>query len=279
MRGWIKVYRKMLDNPIVCKDADHFAVWNYLLLLATNSDYDVVFNNERITLNRGQFLTSRSSIADFLGINEHKVDRILKSFKSEQQIEQLTSNRNRLITILNWDKYQNSEQQNEQQVSSKRATSEQQVSTNKNNNNIENVKEEYNNPPISPQGEWVFDKHSNLENAKHMLNAKEYDESQYILDNDLWDTIKDWLEYKDARKPKSSNRYVNAKSMTTLLNTFVKYCKEQGREWVIESVNMAIGNTWAGVNWGKGVPFKKEGMDSTTTRQDKMELLRQWGNN
>ena len=32
MEGWIKLHRKMLDNPIVCKDSDYLAVWIYLLL-------------------------------------------------------------------------------------------------------------------------------------------------------------------------------------------------------------------------------------------------------
>jgi hypothetical protein len=52
------------------------------------------------------------------------VQRILKTFKSEQQIEQQTTSRNRLITIVAWNEYQKSEQQNEQQVNNKRTTSE-----------------------------------------------------------------------------------------------------------------------------------------------------------
>ena len=47
---------------------------------------------------------------------ESKVKRILKSFENEHQIEQQTANKNRLITVVNWDKYQSSEQQFEQQV-------------------------------------------------------------------------------------------------------------------------------------------------------------------
>lgn len=56
--------------------------------------------------------------------------------KIGQQIEQQTSTKNRLITIINWNEYQQSEQQIEQQVNSNRTTSEQQVNTNKNDNNV-----------------------------------------------------------------------------------------------------------------------------------------------
>jgi hypothetical protein len=44
-------------------------------------------------------------------------------------IEQQTDNRKRLITICSWNKYQQSEQQNEHQANSNRTASEQQVNT------------------------------------------------------------------------------------------------------------------------------------------------------
>jgi len=60
--------------------------------------------------------------------------------ENEPQIEQQTSNTNRLITITNWNKYQIHAQQSEQRPSNERATSEQRVSTNKNVKNVKNVK-------------------------------------------------------------------------------------------------------------------------------------------
>ena len=140
MQGFIYLHRKMLDNPIICKDNDHIAVWIYLLLNATHKGYDVIFEGERFTLKPGQLITGRKSIASKLKINESKVQRILKKFESEQQIEQQTTSRNRLISILNWSIYQNNEQQIEQQVNNNRTTSEQQVNTNNNVNNGDNEK-------------------------------------------------------------------------------------------------------------------------------------------
>lgn len=116
MEGWIKLHRKILDNPIVMKDSDYLAVWIYLLLNATHKEVDMLFKGERITLKPGQLITGRKSIAMKLNITESKVERILKTFKSEQQIEQQTSSCNRLISIVSWNEYQRSEQQNEQRV-------------------------------------------------------------------------------------------------------------------------------------------------------------------
>jgi len=132
MSGWIKIHRDILDNPIVCKDKDYFTVWIYLLLKATHKEIDMLFNKEKIVLCPGQLITGRKKIADKFNISESKVQRILKTFKIEQQIEQQTTNSNRLISILNWEQYQNSEQQTEQPVNNERTTSEQRVNTNKN---------------------------------------------------------------------------------------------------------------------------------------------------
>lgn len=134
MEGWIKLHRKTLDNPIITKDSDYLAVWIYLLLNTTHKEYDVLFKGKRVTLKRGQLLTGRKSISEKLKIDENKVQRILKSLENENQIEQQKSNKNRLITIVSWDKYQ----QDEQQLNNKRTTSEQQVNTNKNVKNIKN---------------------------------------------------------------------------------------------------------------------------------------------
>ena len=109
-----------MDNPIVMKDTDHLAVWMWLLLNATHSDHDTIYEGERITLKAGQFITGRKIISKELKINESKIQRILKTFEIEQQIEQQTNPRCRLISILRWTDYQLDEQQSEQQVNNKR---------------------------------------------------------------------------------------------------------------------------------------------------------------
>lgn len=142
MDGYIKLHRKLLDNPLVCKDSDYLSIWIYLLLNATHQSCDVMFKCKRITLIPGQLITGRQSIASKLNISESKVQRVLKKLEIEQQIEQRTSNENRLITILNWDDYQKGEQQIEQQVNNKRTASEQQVNTNKNEKNVRSINKE-----------------------------------------------------------------------------------------------------------------------------------------
>lgn len=141
--GWIKCYRSILENPVCTKSTAHLAVWIFLCCKVSTKRYKTIFKGEEFFLKPGQLITSRKSISEcFSDLNESKVQRILKDLENAHQIEQQTTSKNRLITLINWDKYQKSEQHFEQQVNNKRTTSEQQVNTNKNIKNIENIKNE-----------------------------------------------------------------------------------------------------------------------------------------
>ena len=122
--GYIKLHRRIFDNPRLHEDNDYFTVWVKLLLLATHQKKRAVFKGKDIILNAGQLITGRNFLARFCNINSSKVERILKWLKNEHQIEQQTSNKNRLITIVKWHKYQKSEQQTNNKTNNKRTTSE-----------------------------------------------------------------------------------------------------------------------------------------------------------
>ena len=143
MEGWIKLHRKLLDNPIIMKDNDHLAVWIYLLLNATHTEYDTLFKGKRTTLQPGQLITGIISIEKKLGINRSKVQRILKLFENEKQIEQQTTSQNRLISIVLWNEYQQLDKQNEKQVTNECKTSDKRVTTNNNVKNINNGNKGY----------------------------------------------------------------------------------------------------------------------------------------
>ena len=66
--GYVRLYRKLLDNPVVCKDADHIAVWVYLLLNATWKSLEMMFEGSTITLNPGQLITGRKAISSKIAV-------------------------------------------------------------------------------------------------------------------------------------------------------------------------------------------------------------------
>ena len=209
--GWIKLYRQTLDNPIVMKDSDHLAVWIYLILNATHDEYPALFKGEKITLKPGQLITGRKAISNVLGISESKIFRIINCFKSEHQIEQQTSNKNSLISIVNWDLYQSTEQQIESKMNSNRTASEQQVNTNKNVKNVKNVKK-----------------------------VKECKKIIYSDSPELNEAILSFMEHRKSIKKPMSDRSVSL--LIGKLNKMSNSITEQ-----IEILNQSILNGWQGI--------------------------------
>lgn len=132
--GWLKIHRKIL-NKGWAKDPDYLAVWIHLLMIANFEQNEWLYKGKIYKCNPGQLITSRKKLALISGVHRSKLERILSCFESEQQIKQQNMFTSRLITITNWNQYQQNEQQNEQQMSSKRAANEQQMSTIKESKN------------------------------------------------------------------------------------------------------------------------------------------------
>jgi hypothetical protein len=121
--GFIKLNRKLIDS-VSFKNSELLHVWIFLLLDANHGESKVPVGNQVITVKPGQMITSRKRISEQTGIQESKVERLLITLKTEQQIEQQSFTKYRIISIVNWNTYQNSEQQSEQQMNNKRTASE-----------------------------------------------------------------------------------------------------------------------------------------------------------
>lgn len=162
--GWFKFHRQIFDNPICTKDSEYFFVWCYLLNEAGYEEKKVLFKNEEIILEKGQLLITVKSISDELKIDESKVNRILKKLESEKQIERQTSNKSTVVTIVNWQRYQSDEKQNDKQITNKCQTSEEQMTNNQKTNEElsyytkkERNKEDKNSKNIAPKESYYPD--------------------------------------------------------------------------------------------------------------------------
>jgi len=139
MAGYIKLYRNLLDNPVMQKP-DYLSVWIYLLLKANHKITTFIFNNKTIELQPGQLVTGRKKLSRATGISESQIYKILNYFEMEHQIEQQKNNRFTLISILNWQDYQGNGTTKEQQSNSKVTTTRQPRNTYKNDKNVKNEK-------------------------------------------------------------------------------------------------------------------------------------------
>jgi hypothetical protein len=104
--GWIKLHRKVAEHE-TANNPRWFSVWIHLLLMATHNRSTFLFNGKIMKLNEGEILTGRKEISRISGVSESTVEDILNYLERQQQIRQRKTTKNRIITILNWHRYQN----------------------------------------------------------------------------------------------------------------------------------------------------------------------------
>lgn len=105
MEGYIKLHRKLLENPIAQK-AHYGWLWVVLLLKANYKDREVMWNGGLVTLKAGQFITGRNKLSEEIGVPASTIEDALRWLETQHQIRQQKNNKFRIITIVNWDKYQ-----------------------------------------------------------------------------------------------------------------------------------------------------------------------------
>ena len=135
-QGWIKLHRKILENPI-SKKPTYAWLWVYLLLKANHKEERFMWNGNETTIKEGQLLTGRKELSKSTGIPEGTIEGILTSMEKNQHlIRQQKTTKFRIITVLNWSVYQ----QDNIKTNNKPTTNQQQIDTNKNDKNEENDK-------------------------------------------------------------------------------------------------------------------------------------------
>ena len=128
MDGWLKLYRSILDSAVF-QDPEVLKVWIWLLCNVAFEQHDTMCYGKVIHLKPGQIATGRKKIAQCTDLNETKVYRALTVLKSLGNIEIKATNKYSIITVVNWDKYQEENGKrtsSEQQTNSKKTSEEQQ---------------------------------------------------------------------------------------------------------------------------------------------------------
>ena len=174
--GWIKVHRSLIDNPKRVRSS-RLALWLYILLSVNHTPQKTFFGGKETTLNPGEGLFSTPDLARKLCEPISVIRRSLEWFESEQQIEQRKTNQGTVSTVLNWDKYQQSEQRDEQQVNNERTTSEQRV----------------NNLPYYKKNEECKNEECNINNTNvlyvHPADDEPQKQGEYQTIVDAWNSL------------------------------------------------------------------------------------------
>jgi hypothetical protein len=139
MEGWIKLHRKFNDTsfknrPLVV------ALFIHLLLNANHEDKKFYWNKKEIIIKKGQLLTGRKELSKQTGISPQSIRTAMMILKSTSTITTQPTNKFSIISILNWDRYQDQPTSKLTNTSTiNQPTTNQQLTTNKNIKNEDNI--------------------------------------------------------------------------------------------------------------------------------------------
>ena len=113
--GWIKLHRKIQDNPIWDKP-EQLRAWIDLLLMATHKERTKFINGEEVILEQGEVDASFRYLSKRWNWSIGKVQRFLNLLKKCSMIEVKTDTGQNLVSICNYATYQIEENKNDTQV-------------------------------------------------------------------------------------------------------------------------------------------------------------------
>lgn len=158
--GWVKLYRELKSKSIwQLSRPEQKVVLITILLLANHEENKWEWKGEQFTCKPGQLITSLNSLVRECGdgVSIQNVRTALDRFEKLGFLTNVSTKTGRLITVLNWEKYQGKDFV-DNKGSNKEVTKSQQrpnkdLTTNKNDKEYKNDKEikKYNTPTAEPE--------------------------------------------------------------------------------------------------------------------------------
>jgi hypothetical protein len=136
--GFIVLHRKILNHPL-WKHSSLSHLFMHLLLKASHSDQEFIFNGESMTLKRGQVIIGRFALAKELGQKAGSLRNRCQTLAKMGIITIKSNNKFSLITIVKYSQYQTIGVKVNTKKDNERTSNGQQSTTYNNDNNVNNI--------------------------------------------------------------------------------------------------------------------------------------------
>lgn len=127
------------------------------------------------TYERGQFITSLSSLADETGYSVQNIKTALKHLISTGELTSKATNKYRIITVCNYDKYQENNKQPNKQLTNSQQAINKQLTTDEERKEIKNIRSNIYAPPFGEKK----DASKTNKNGFHNFENRDYDTAFY----------------------------------------------------------------------------------------------------
>ena len=187
--GWIKLHRKLLENPIFI-NPELLQLFLYCLIKANHKDKEIIWNGVLKTITRGSFITGFKVLCKDVKQKQTSIHRRLKLLGELGYISVKSENKFSIVTVLKYNSYQINDFESGKQVENKWKTNGKQVETTNNDKNDKNDK----------KGQHLFrnSDYYDIEKFKEAFYAnpkyKDFDYEYY------YESVLNWSEGKGAMK-------------------------------------------------------------------------------
>lgn len=114
-RGYIRLWRKSVDSGII-QNPKLWAFWTWCLLKASHKNHKQMVGTQIIDISPGQFVFGRKAASEELNISEQSIRTYIKKLKNLKNLTIKSTNKFSIISIINWDIYQQCEDETNQQI-------------------------------------------------------------------------------------------------------------------------------------------------------------------
>lgn len=129
--GFVKIDRNIIKNAVFDNEK-LLKVWIWCLAKASHRKHKTKVGLQTIELEPGQFVTGRNSAAKELKMNPSTTWKYLKVLEKDQKCDIKSNNKFSVVTLVNWDFYQNIKYERDSNHDNNVTTTSQQRDTNKN---------------------------------------------------------------------------------------------------------------------------------------------------
>lgn len=113
MSGWIKLHRKITDNPLYFSEPfTRSMAWVDMLLIANHTDNFFFKRGIRVDIKTGQIGYDLDTLGKRWKWSRGKVERFLQMLEKDEQIVRQKTNVTTLISIVNYKEYQTDDKPN-----------------------------------------------------------------------------------------------------------------------------------------------------------------------
>ena len=286
--GWVKLYRSLLDWEWY-DDINTKVLFIHLLLKANHKERAY----KGMLIKRGELVTGRIVLSAELGLTEQQIRTSLTKLKSTNEITIKTTNKNSVVSIVNYDLYQDIENDQpteqptgNQRITNKQPTDNQQVTTNKNVKNNKNVKKGRKEESLFSFGADAQKNESDLTSDPKKPDKEEKEKSsaekekfgkpefrQALIDAGVEEQhADDWIKVRTAKR---------AAFTLTVIESLFKECEVNNFK-IKDAVRISAEQSWQGFKhaWIQNINTqnngKQTGITASQGRQQRVDEVEQF---